>query len=138
MFSASSLFLLAPNRPAPLHGIKFPHTNRCDCALAQGRQSRLSGPIRLEAGLQGPPQWEPQSYSPPGEPRDPPHEPILTIPAALTAYVLLLAIVHLRVLLPVELENWTIDVFGFIPKRYDSTLLNITFPGGAGAKIWTR
>ena len=33
-------------------------------------------------------------------------------------------------LLPVELENWTIDVFGFIPKRYDSTLLDITFPGG--------
>src|SRR3954465_869507 len=50
-------FSLAPNRPAPLHGIKFPHTNRCDCALAQGRQSRLSGPIRLEAGLQGPAHW---------------------------------------------------------------------------------
>ena len=40
-------------------------------------------------------------------------------------------------LLPPELENWTIDVFGFIPKRYDSTLLDITFPGGAGAKVWT-
>ena len=50
---------------------------------------------------------------------------------------LLIAVIHLRVLLPVELENWTIDVFGFIPKRYDSTLLNITFPGGAGAKVWT-
>ena len=40
-------------------------------------------------------------------------------------------------LLPPELENWTIDVFGFIPKRYDSTLLNVTFPGGTGAKVWT-
>ena len=50
---------------------------------------------------------------------------------------MLIAVIHLRVLLPVELENWTIDVFGFIPKRYDSTLLNITFPGGAGAKVWT-
>lgn len=80
---------------------------------------------------------ESQSYSSPVEPPDAPHEPILTIPAALTAYVLLLAVIHLRVLLPVELENWTIDVFGFIPKRYDSTLLNITFPGGAGAKVWT-
>ena len=40
-------------------------------------------------------------------------------------------------LLPPELENWTIDVFGFIPKRYDSTLLAITFPGGTGAKVWT-
>jgi membrane associated rhomboid family serine protease len=28
-------------------------------------------------------------------------------------------------------------VFGFIPKRYDSTLLAITFPGGTGAKIWS-
>jgi membrane associated rhomboid family serine protease len=64
-------------------------------------------------------------------------EPILTLPGALTGYVLLLALVHLRVLLPPELENWTIDVFGFIPKRYDSTLLAIDFPGGAGAKVWT-
>ncbi len=45
--------------------------------------------------------------------------------------------IHLRVLLPPELENWTIDAFGFIPKRYDSTLLAINFPGGAGAKVWT-
>ena len=40
-------------------------------------------------------------------------------------------------LLPPEIENWTIEVFGFIPKRYDSTLLAIDFPGGAGAKVWT-
>ncbi len=40
-------------------------------------------------------------------------------------------------LLPPELENWTIDVFGFIPKRYDSSLLNLQVPGGAGAKVWT-
>jgi membrane associated rhomboid family serine protease len=43
----------------------------------------------------------------------------------------------LRVLLPPDLEAWTIDVFGFIPKRYDSTLLAISFPGGAGAKVWS-
>ena len=67
----------------------------------------------------------------------PPREPILTLPGALTAYVLLLAVIHLRVLLPPDLEYWTIEVFGFIPKRYDSTLLAITFPGGAGAKVWT-
>ncbi len=65
---------------------------------------------------------ESQSYSSPVEPPDAPHEPMLTLPGALTAYVLLIAAIHLRVLLPVELENWTIDVFGFIPKRYDSTL----------------
>ncbi|MBR1192370.1 rhomboid family intramembrane serine protease [Bradyrhizobium sp. AUGA SZCCT0160] len=68
---------------------------------------------------------------------DGPREPILTLPGALTAYIALIAVIHLRVLLPPELENWTIDVFGFIPKRYDSTLLNIEFPGGAGAKVWT-
>jgi len=55
----------------------------------------------------------------------------------LTAYVLLIAVIHLRVLLPPDLENWTVDVFGFIPKRYDSTLLNVNFPGGDGAKVWT-
>jgi membrane associated rhomboid family serine protease len=71
------------------------------------------------------------------EPPDLPREPILTLPGALTAYIVLIAIIHLRVLLPPELENWTIDVFGFIPRRYDSTLLNISFPGGVGAKVWT-
>ena len=80
---------------------------------------------------------ETQPYSRQVEPPDAPHEPILTLPGALTAYIALIAAIHLRVLLPVEFENWTIDVFGFIPKRYDSTLLNITFPGGAGAKVWT-
>ncbi|WP_027583204.1 rhomboid family intramembrane serine protease [Bradyrhizobium sp. Ai1a-2] len=77
-------------------------------------------------------------FEPPqDEPPDPPREPILTLPAALTAYIALIAVIHLRVLLPPEWENWTIDVFGFIPKRYDSTLLNVTFPGGEGAKVWT-
>jgi membrane associated rhomboid family serine protease len=75
--------------------------------------------------------------SPPQLPTEQPREPILTLPGSLTAYVLLLAVIHLRVLLPVEWENWTIDVFGFIPKRYDSTLLSIDFPGGAGARVWT-
>lgn len=70
-------------------------------------------------------------------PPDPAREPILTLPPALTAYVVLLVVIHLRVLLPPEAENWTIDVFGFIPKRFDSTLLSVSFPGGAGAKIWT-
>ena len=66
-----------------------------------------------------------------------PREPILTLPGALTAYVLLLAAIHLRVLLPPELEYWTIEMFGFIPKRYDSTLLAMPFPGGSGAKVWS-
>ncbi|MBR0800859.1 rhomboid family intramembrane serine protease [Bradyrhizobium jicamae] len=75
--------------------------------------------------------------SPPAPPPEAPREPILTLPPALTAYIVLIAVIHLRVLLPPEMENWTIDVFGFIPKRYDTTLLDVTFPGGAGAKVWT-
>ncbi|WP_049766114.1 rhomboid family intramembrane serine protease [Rhodopseudomonas palustris] len=68
---------------------------------------------------------------------DPPREPILTLPGALTAYVALLAVIHLRVLLPPDLEYWTIEMFGFIPMRYDSTLLATPFPGGTAAKIWS-
>ena len=79
----------------------------------------------------------PQDTSPELPTEQAPHEPILTLPPALTAYIVLLAVIHLRVLLPPEWENWTIDVFGFIPKRYDSALVDLTFPGGAGAKVWT-
>ena len=85
--------------------------------------------------MEFPPESAPQA--PPELLPAPPREPILTLPGALTAYVLLLAVIHLRVLLPPELENWTIDVFGLISKRYDSTLLAIDFPGGEGAKVWT-
>jgi membrane associated rhomboid family serine protease len=65
------------------------------------------------------------------------HEPILTLPAALTAYILLLAVIHLRVFLPDALDNWAVLAFGFIPKRYDQTLLAGSFPGGEGAKFWS-
>ena len=64
-------------------------------------------------------------------------EPLLTLPGALTAYILLLAVIHLRVLLPRDLDNWIVIAFGFIPKRYDATLLPDAFPGGEGAKYWT-
>jgi membrane associated rhomboid family serine protease len=80
---------------------------------------------------------EPPKDASPELPESNRREPILTLPPALTTYILLLAVIHLRVLLPPEWENWTIDVFGFIPKRYDSTLVDLTFPGGAGAKVWT-
>jgi membrane associated rhomboid family serine protease len=82
-----------------------------------------------------------ESESPPEIPSEQPpaaaREPLLMLPGALTAYIALLAVIHLHVLLPPDLENWTIDVFGFIPKRYDSSLLAIGFPGGEGAKAWT-
>lgn len=68
----------------------------------------------------------------------PPREPILTLPGALTAYVALLALIHVgRLLLPPDLDDLVIAMFGFIPKRYDQTLLAMPFPGGAGAKVWT-
>jgi hypothetical protein len=58
--------------------------------------------------------------SPPNLPSDipsgPPREPILTLPGALTAYIGLLAIVHVVwSALPPDLEYWTIEAFGFIP-----------------------
>ena len=69
---------------------------------------------------------------------EPPREPVFTLPGALTAYVLLLALIHVvRMLLPYDVDDLVIEMFGFIPKRYDSTLLAIDFPGGTGAKVWT-
>ena len=68
----------------------------------------------------------------------PPREPILTLPGALTAYVGLLVAIHgIRALLPLDWDYWTIELFGFIPKRYDQTLLSMPFPGGDGAEVWT-
>jgi membrane associated rhomboid family serine protease len=64
-------------------------------------------------------------------------EPILTLPGALTAYIALLVLVHLRVLLPSDFQDWMIEVFGFIPGRYDSALMAAAIPGGEGAKVWT-
>jgi membrane associated rhomboid family serine protease len=80
---------------------------------------------------------ESSTEMPLGPPPDTRREPVLNLPGPLTAYVLLIAVIHLRVLLPPDWENWTVDAFGFIPKRYDSTLVNLEFPGGAGAKVWT-
>src|SRR3981081_1058214 len=69
----------------------------------RSREPLASGPEALQF---------PQELQP-----DIPREPILTLPGALTAYVLLLAVIHVRVLLPSELENWTVDALGFIPTR---------------------
>jgi membrane associated rhomboid family serine protease len=62
----------------------------------------------------------------------------LTLPGALTAYVALLAIIHgVRALLPLDLDDLVLELFAFIPKRYDQTLLAMPFAGGTPAKIWT-
>ena len=39
--------------------------------------------------------------------------------------------------MPPDLEYWILEAFGFIPKRYDPSLLATAFPGGSGAKVWT-
>ena len=101
-----------------------------------GKAAYLS-PTLLSSKVLGPLVSSVPDVSPQPPPDIPRREPILTLPGALTAYVFLIAVIHLRVLLPVEWEDWTVDVFGFIPKRYDSTLLDIDFPGGTAAKIWT-
>ena len=82
---------------------------------------------------------ESQSEIPPEEALSSPREPLLTLPAALTAYVALFGGHPICACCcpPISTTNWMIDVFGFIPKRYDSTLLAIDFPGGEGAKVWT-
>jgi membrane associated rhomboid family serine protease len=107
---------------------------RGDPVLAPSRQAAYLGASLSRAAsfrslnpLDSPEQLAPEA----------PREPILTLPGALTAYVILLAVIHLRVLLPPDPEYWTIEVFGFIPKRYDSTLLMTPFPGGSGAKVWS-
>lgn len=69
---------------------------------------------------------------------EPAREPILTLPGALTTYVGLLAAIYvIRMLLSPELDDWVIEAFGFIPKRYDQTLLAMPYAGGAGAKVWS-
>jgi membrane associated rhomboid family serine protease len=86
-----------------------------------------------------PPEWSvPEPAQEPAQEPAPPREPILTLPTALTVYIALLAVIHLvRLALPVETDDLVIEMFGFIPRRYDSTLLNVSFPGGTGAKVWS-
>jgi membrane associated rhomboid family serine protease len=92
----------------------------------------LSRPSEVTIPLQSPPEIPPET-----SPEPPPaREPLLLLPRALTVYVLMLGIIHLRVLSP-DLEDWTVAAFGFIPRRYDSTLLAAGFPGGEGAIVWT-
>ena len=83
-------------------------------------------------------EFPPEQSPPQSLPEPPPRrEPVLTLPGVLTGYILLLAIVHLRVLLPADVNKWIVVVFGFIPARYDSSLLPAAFPGGEGAQFWT-
>ncbi len=69
---------------------------------------------------------------------EPRHEPILTLPGALTALLVIFGAIHLlRLALPDGADEWVIWAFGFVPARYDMSLLENPFYGGEGAKIWT-
>ena len=108
----------------------------CACAAASSRLLGRNRSRELPPEVFGP--LESQLESPPELPPEAPSEPILTLPGALTAYIALLAVIHaVRMLLPLNIDDIVIEMFGFIPKRYDSTLLAIPLPGGAGAKVWS-
>ncbi len=66
-------------------------------------------------------------------------EPILNVPPILVALLAALLLVQLgQLLLSEEQELQFLLTFAFIPARYDSSLvLGGTFPGGAGAELWT-
>jgi membrane associated rhomboid family serine protease len=104
------------------------------CAPPQGRlfaHHPLERPIRFQP-LVSPPEL------PPDLPPEHQREPIFTLPGALTAYIGLLALIHFAwMALPPDLQYATVEMFGFIPARYDTTLLTTAFPGGSGAKVWT-
>ena len=71
---------------------------------------------------------------------EPPREPVLNLPRALTVILIVLAGIHLfRSILPPESDAWIIWTFGFVPARFDASLLGDRFAeyGGSGAKIWT-
>ncbi len=71
---------------------------------------------------------------PPPQPR----EPILTIPGAMIALVGVMAAIHgLRMLLPLATDQEVVWAFGFVPARYDTTVMAGQFPGGVGAELWT-
>jgi membrane associated rhomboid family serine protease len=80
----------------------------------------------------------PVLLSPPNSDQKPAREPILTIPGAMTALLVVMAAIHgVRALLPLETDEDVIWTFGFVPARYDASLTPGIIPGGAGADVWT-
>ena len=68
-------------------------------------------------------------------------EPLFNIPPVVTFLVALFVVVHvvrLWLLTPAQ-DQYFIDLFAFIPARYDNTsrLLGQIMPGGVGADFWT-
>lgn len=56
----------------------------------------------------------------------------------MTALLVVMAGIHaVRAMLPLSTDQEAIWTFGFVPARYDASVLAGQFPGGSGAEIWT-
>jgi membrane associated rhomboid family serine protease len=67
-------------------------------------------------------------------------EPVFNLPGALTALLIALVGIHLfRAILPPESDEWVIWTFGFVPARFETSVLGDRFAefGGTGAKVWS-
>jgi len=72
-------------------------------------------------------------------PQPPRREPVLTIPGAMLALIAILCLIHAvrMLLLPPEIDEDIVWMFGFVPARYDTTVMAGEFPGGFPASIWS-
>lgn len=68
-----------------------------------------------------------------------PSEPVLNLPGALTAVLVILVGIHVfRLILPAESDFWVLFTFGFVPARYDAALAGkLAEFGGSAARVWT-
>lgn len=69
----------------------------------------------------------------------PPREPVFNIPTPVVVIVAVLAAIHLvRSFLPFMTDQWVIWTFGFVPARFETSMLaEPRFDGGPGALVWT-
>ena len=66
------------------------------------------------------------------------HEPIFTLPRALTALLALMFGIHLvRMALPQQIDEQVLLTFAFIPARYEVMLSEPSFYESLGPRIWT-
>jgi membrane associated rhomboid family serine protease len=106
-----------------------------DPSLAPFVQAPYSGVRALATAESGGRQAESLLSSPT---ENAPREPILTLPGALTALLVVLFAIHfVRMALPVELDEQLLLAFAFIPARYGTSLFAHSFYDGIGPKIWT-
>ena len=67
-----------------------------------------------------------------------PHEPIFTLPGALTALLALMFAIHfIRMALPESIDEQILLTFAFIPARYEVMLTEPSFYESLGPRIWT-